>query len=192
MGYYLPWSLASSIIAAIAHGLFSTLTPSTSTGKWVGYQILLGFGRGIGMQMPIIAIQNTVSPKLISISMSLLAFAQIFGGAVLLTLGDTVFTNSLRSYILTYAKGVNPQAVIDAGATGIRTLITNPTLLAEVLLAYSKSIDRVFYLMVGCSCACFIFGWGMGWKDIRKKPKKTSEEPKSEEPQNDEPQNKEV
>ena len=38
-------------LTAIGKGLISTLTPTTSTGTWIGYQILAGAGRGCGMQM---------------------------------------------------------------------------------------------------------------------------------------------
>ena len=50
LGYYLPFSVLGALLAAIANGLFSTLSPGTSTGKWVGYQIIGGVGRGLGMQ----------------------------------------------------------------------------------------------------------------------------------------------
>jgi hypothetical protein len=36
-------------------------------------------------------------------------------------------------------------------------------------MAYSKSVDRVFYLATGTGVGWFCFAWGMGWKDIRKK-----------------------
>ena len=51
LGYYLPWAVASGLLISIANGLISTLTPTSSTGKWVGYQIIAGAGRGCGMQM---------------------------------------------------------------------------------------------------------------------------------------------
>lgn len=50
-GHYLPWSIASGILTAIGTGLLSSLTPTTSTAKWIGFQILAGSGRGMGMQM---------------------------------------------------------------------------------------------------------------------------------------------
>jgi hypothetical protein len=50
-GYYLPWIVASTILMAIASGLLSTLAQDTQTAKWVGYEILIGIGRGCGMQM---------------------------------------------------------------------------------------------------------------------------------------------
>jgi hypothetical protein len=171
MGYYLPFGIASGILTSIGHGLLSTFLPSTSSGKWIGFQIIIGFGRGIGMQIPFVAVQNTLPSKMVSISTSLLVFSQTLAGAVILTIGETLFTSSLKTQIPKYAPGVSVAALIDAGATGIRTLITDPTTLADVLLGYSKSIDRVFYLAIGCSAACAFCACGMGWKDIRKKKK---------------------
>lgn len=51
VGYYLPFALIGSIMITIANGIISTLSPTTSTGKWIGYQIIHGVGRGLGMQM---------------------------------------------------------------------------------------------------------------------------------------------
>ncbi|KAI1616987.1 putative efflux pump antibiotic resistance protein [Exophiala viscosa] len=180
MGYYLPFVVASSIFASIGHGLLSTLSPTSSSGKWIGYQVIVGFGRALALQMPFVAVQNTLPASMVSISMSVLTFTQTLGGALLLTCGETIFTTSLRDTIPKYAKGVNPEVVVAAGATGISKVVTDPTELARVLVAYSKSIDRVFYLAVACSCADFLTGWGMGWKDIRKEKKKAADPQKEE------------
>lgn len=171
MGYYLPFCVIGTILCAIAQGLLSMLSPSTSTGEWIGYQIILGVGRGVMMQMPFVAVQNTLPDSIVSVSTSLLTFMQTLGGAVMLSLGEVVFSNSLTTSLLKYAPGVNPEVIVEAGATGIRTVITDPTELAEVLVAYSKSVDSNFYFAVGCAGVCFFLAWGMGWKDIRKKPK---------------------
>jgi hypothetical protein len=95
-------------------------------------------------------------------------FSQSFGAAVFLSLAETVFSNSFGGLISKYAPSVNSQSVIDAGATGFRKIVSG-TDLAGVLTAYAKSIDRVFYLAAGVGVACFVFTWGMGWKDLRKK-----------------------
>ena len=51
LGYYLPFSVAGAVLTAIGSGLISTYTPHTSTGQWIGYQVILGAGRGFIMQM---------------------------------------------------------------------------------------------------------------------------------------------
>ena len=51
LGYYLPVSVFSAMLIATGSGLLSTLAPGTSTGRWIGLQILLGAGSGSGLQM---------------------------------------------------------------------------------------------------------------------------------------------
>ncbi len=50
-GYYLPWAFGCGAVASIGNGLLSTINASTSTAHWIGFQIILGMGRGAGMQM---------------------------------------------------------------------------------------------------------------------------------------------
>jgi hypothetical protein len=51
LGYYLPWVIVGNILTSIGNGLLSTLSPHTPTARWIGYQVLLGAGRGSGLQM---------------------------------------------------------------------------------------------------------------------------------------------
>lgn len=172
LGYYLPWIVTCSVLSTVAIGLLSMLSPSSSAGQWIGFQVLLGFGRGLGMQMPMIAVQNSIQPKFVPVAMAMLSFAQTFGGAVFLAIGETILSNQLRLNIPKYAPEVNPAVIIAAGGSGpaVRAAVSNdPAALAGTLLAYSKSVDAVFWFAAGASAVMFVTSWGMGWKDIRKK-----------------------
>lgn len=171
VGYYLPFAVASALVTSIGHGTLTLLQPNSSIGAWIGFQVIVGFGRGLGMQMPFIAIQNSVSRKQVSIATSMLTFTQTFGGSVFLSIAETVFTTSLRSTIPKYAPNVSPDLVIEAGATGVWKTIKDATDLANVLIAYNESIRRNYYIAIGCSAACFFLAFGLGWKDIRAKKK---------------------
>jgi hypothetical protein len=100
--------------------------------------------------------------------MALAMFSQAIAGALFLSFSDTIFTNSLKTLVPKYAPSINPQTVINAGATGFQTVV-NRAELAGVLVAYAKSVDRVFYLTAGAAVGCFASGWFMGFKDIRKR-----------------------
>lgn len=117
---------------------------------------------------PITAVQNAVPPMQIALAISLVMFSQTFGGAMFLAASNTILTNSLKTEIPKFASSVDVQTIINAGATGVRNVVLT-TDLEGVLLAYAKSIDGVFYLVAGSSVACFVFSWGIGWKDIRAK-----------------------
>ena len=61
-GIAAPYMPVSSVSITIGSGLLYTLGIGTSAGKWVGYQILTGFGFGIGLQIPVIIAQAYAAP----------------------------------------------------------------------------------------------------------------------------------
>lgn len=65
-GLATPIKVSGAAIAMIASGLLYTLDIDTSSGKWIGYQILGGVGWGIAFQVPIIVGQGNAKPKDIS------------------------------------------------------------------------------------------------------------------------------
>ncbi len=102
--------------------------------------------------------------------MAIVIFCQGMGGAVFLIVANAVFSNSLRHQLRLQSSeiGVAPDAVVNAGARGLRRLIPDGERLAIVLRAYTDSIDKVMYVGVGVACVAFAFAWGLGFKDIRK------------------------
>ncbi|KAI1160772.1 major facilitator superfamily domain-containing protein [Nemania serpens] len=172
IGFVPPFALVSAALTAIGTGLFSLFQPNTSTGMWIGFQILAGAGRGMGLQMPIVAVQSSTETKDLSTSTAILVFAQYIGPTIFLTLYNTIFSTSLTPQLHTHAPNANVQAIINAGATRFRKIV-DPSDLPGVLIAYSNSIDRVYYLVAAIGAVAFFAAFGMGWKDIRKKDDKT-------------------
>ncbi|KAH8805652.1 efflux pump [Xylogone sp. PMI_703] len=180
-GYYMPWVILSGIMQSISAGLISTFTPHTPTAKWVGYQIIGGCGRGIGLQMPMVAVQNVLPQKYVSISMSLLVFFQNLGGALFLSFDQTAFSNALDPALHKFAPNVDPQIVITAGATGFRAVVPESAL-PGILKAYCLAISHAFYIAASTAAAFLLVGLGMGFKNIKKeKANKTAKE-KGEDP----------
>ncbi|KAL4880586.1 major facilitator superfamily domain-containing protein [Aspergillus karnatakaensis] len=169
LGFYLPWALVGAVLAAIGAGLLTLLTPTTSTAAWAGYQILLGLGRGMTTQPPMLAVQNNISPDDVSTAMAILTFSQTFGGSIFLAVSSVIFTEGLKSQIPVYAPSIDPNDVIAAGATGFRELGMSADELWGVLRGYSESVGWVFYLLAALSVLQFGASWGLGWVDLRKK-----------------------
>lgn len=163
----MPWSIASGILVAIGTGLLSTMDENTSIGKWIGYQIIIGVGRGCGLQMPIVAISNHLTQAQIPIGMSLIAFGQSFGGTIFLAAAQTAFSAGLASGLRKYAPEITPSLVAKVGATGIRTMLPAGSV-KRVIEAYDVGLQHVFYLCAACAAVIFCTAWGMGWKSLKK------------------------
>ncbi|KAI1852376.1 hypothetical protein JX266_002554 [Neoarthrinium moseri] len=180
VGYYLPFAVASGAVSAIGNGLLSTYSPTTETPKWIGYQILTGAGRGLGMQLGLIAVQNALLPQQIPVGIAFMIFCQNFSGAVFVVVGTVIFTQSLTSELAVHAPSVPPEAAHAAGASAsaVRALVPpGSSELDGVLLAFSNSVDKVFYLLIATSLVGFVSAWGMGWVDTRKKKAPEKGEP---------------
>ncbi|KAF1944324.1 efflux pump protein [Clathrospora elynae] len=180
MGYYLPWALFSGIVTAIGNGLLSTFTASTSVATWIGYQIVLGVGRGGGLQMAMIAVQNAVLPSEYPVAIANQIFFQNLGTSIAIVICNTIFAQTLISTIPRYAPSVSPQAALEAGsgAGAVRALVPagHKDELDGVLRAYSESLRNVFYFLVGIASLMAVASLGMGWKDVSKKvDKKTGD-----------------
>ncbi|KAH8885422.1 MFS general substrate transporter [Thozetella sp. PMI_491] len=167
-GYVIPYVLFSGTIMSVGAGLMSRFSPFTPTAEWAGIQFLSGVGRGAGMQMPMIAIQTVLKPGEASVAMSMLMFAQYMSTAIMLSIANTVFTQSLGSELAEHAPNANAEQILLAGATAFRKFISVEDL-PGVLLAYANSIDRVFYLCVGAAVVSLASAPFLGWVDIRKK-----------------------
>jgi hypothetical protein len=111
-----------------------------------------------------------VKPDEIAIGTSLLVFTQFLLSAVFLVVSNLIFDTSLRNELAVNAPATNATLVVEMGATGFRSLILNgdPSL-AGVVLSYSNSVDRVFYLAAGIGALAAFTAFFLGWTDIRKK-----------------------
>ena len=109
--------------------------------------------------------------------MSILIFCQNMGGAVSLVAANAIFSNTLRRELAERVTqiGVDPEVIVGSGARSVRQIVSGSAL-RPVLEAYSNSIDTVMYLGIAVSIMAFAFGWGLGFKDIRKEKQKVEAE----------------
>ncbi|KAI1416184.1 efflux pump [Hypoxylon sp. FL1857] len=174
IGFIIPIAVVGTIFLALGSGLYSLLQPGSSTGDWVGFQILAGIGSGLSMQLAIIAIQAAVGEEQLATGMALVIFAQSLGPAIALVVCNVIFNSSLKSQLQDKAPHTDAAAVIRAGATGFRAIVSRDDL-PGVLAAYAVSVDRVFYFVAPVAAACIVVLWGMGWHDLRTKGNKVED-----------------
>lgn len=151
MKYYNPWFFAGSTLLCIATGLYTTFTAFTTTsGHWIGVQVLQGLGCGFAAQMPLLTVQDVLKekPRYTPLGISTVLFAQYFGSAVIQSIGGSIFTNRLVSGLLSSVH-LSPDQVnmlLDAGNSKVREVVSEnfPHHLDDVIIAYNDAIISVF------------------------------------------------
>ncbi|KAI9698561.1 MAG: hypothetical protein M1820_007451 [Bogoriella megaspora] len=165
LGYYNPFVLLSSILTPIGAGLLATFTPSTGHSKWIGYQVLLGIGLGVGAQQPLNVVQTVLEKSDIAIGSSLIIFTRFLGPAIFLPVAQNIFLNTLVTK-LTNLPGISPIAVTGGGATELRNLASGDDL-KTLLTDYNSAIVNVFYLMIATSAITIFGSVCMEWRSLK-------------------------
>ena len=178
VGYYTPFMIANSVVMSIGAGLITTWTPDTMHQKWIGYQVIFGFGLGMGMQQASLAAQAVLPRKDAPIGVALVMFCQQFGGAVFVSVGQSVFANQLAKGLNRVAD-ISPAVVANTGATDIRNVVDGSKL-REVLVAYNGAITKTFTVAVAMACLSIIGALCIEWKSIKPAKKQAGEVEKGE------------
>ncbi|KAH7323762.1 major facilitator superfamily domain-containing protein [Rhexocercosporidium sp. MPI-PUGE-AT-0058] len=168
LGWYKPFMIFGSAIFTVGAGMIYTLAVNSSTGKWVGYQLLSGFGAGSGVQIPFIAVQVVLDSKDMPTGNAIAIFFNSLGGAISISIAQNIFSNGLKANLPKYAPGVNATTVVRAGATYLKNVIT-PEELPGVLHAYMIALQQAYVIPIvvggiATVCACFV-----EWKNVKGK-----------------------
>ncbi|OAA76660.1 DHA14-like major facilitator [Akanthomyces lecanii RCEF 1005] len=166
-GYYTWLCILSSVLVSVGSGLMTTFKPSSGIGKWIGYQAIYGAGIGFGMQQPLIAIQAALPEKQVAEGTSLIIFIQTFGGAILLSVGQSLFTNSLVRNVAKADLPLDPSSLLSGGATNLDRLIA-PEYLEQLREAYNDAIIEAFYAAVATAALSLIGSVFMPWFSVKK------------------------
>ncbi|KAL1881855.1 hypothetical protein Daus18300_000908 [Diaporthe australafricana] len=166
IGYYTPFMLAGVVLLSIGAGLLTTLQIDTSQGKWVGYQVLYGFGMGQTFQAPNLAAQTVLPTVDVPIGTSLMFFAQLLGGSIFISVGQNVLNNELLKN-LSGVPGFDASSILQAGATTL-TQLAEP-LRTTVLLAYNEALRKVFQVGLIMTCLTILGAASLEWRSVKSK-----------------------
>lgn len=170
-GYYTPFLIGSTAIAAIGTGLITTYSVDISTGKWIGYQILVGAGVGAGFQIPMTAVQTVLPPEDIPVGTAAVMFFQTLGGALFIAVGQSVFQNGLIDGIREFAPTVDPRAIVGAGATEMRHVLAALGQLDQldaVIRAYMSGLRDAYRVSLALALVALVASCFLEWKSVKK------------------------
>ena len=125
-------------------------------------------GMGLSLSQCYNAAQTVLGKEDIATGITILAFAQAFGGAILVSVSQTVLTSTLISQLARTLPGFDASAISNTGATDIRNLVPKDKV-PLILAAYNVGIDNVFCCALAASCLAFVASFFVERKSVRSK-----------------------
>jgi hypothetical protein len=166
-GFFAPVVVASSIITTIACGLLSTLRPDSVAGAWIGFQLLVGIGIGLGMQQAAVIVQQTLAQGDIPLGIAAVTFFQASGPAIMVAVAQNVFEKNLQTHLAGVIPGLTAGEIFNTGATNLTSLVPVEDK-ATVVNGINSALVWVWY---SCTiiAALSVFGIaGMDWRKLNK------------------------
>lgn len=138
-------------------------------------KIIAGFGLGLVLQGPNIAVQTVLPDNEVSVGLSLLNFLSLLGGTIFVIVSQTLLENKLIQRLSRVIPNLKPSALTNGGATSLRSMVSEDKL-SIVLDVYNDSIRSIWYLALALSCLTFLASVGMEWRSVKKEKKGTTDE----------------
>ncbi|KAJ3578728.1 hypothetical protein NPX13_g1839 [Xylaria arbuscula] len=179
LGHFVPLLIVSSVLSAVGAGLLSTLKVDSNTGHWIGYQLVMAVGVGIGSQNVNLIGQVAVPFKDMAIATSILSFTGTLSSSIFLAVAQSVFQNQLIKHLASKAPGVDAAIVFAQGPSALRASVTAEQLPAA-LEAYNEALIQTFYIGVAAAALSIVGPVFMDWLSLKqpqqqKSPPSTSQ-----------------
>jgi MFS transporter, DHA2 family, glioxin efflux transporter len=166
-GIFVPIMIGSAILSIIGSSLIYTLTIGSSSGKWIGYQVIAGLGLGGGFQIPMIATQSISSTADLSSSTAMILFFQILGGALFVSAGQSALANVVLKKLPLYVPHLNPASVFAVGATELKNVFSAVEL-RGIQHAYMDGLHISWAIAIACSGGALIVSFFSKWRNLKR------------------------
>lgn len=159
------------VLFCVGAGLVTTFSLTTPLSKWFGYQVITGLGIGVGFQGGVVTVQTVLPLKDVPVATACVSFFQTLGGALFISVAQTLFQNGLLSGIEKNAPLLDAELFLHSGATEIRFLLAKlgqEDQLEAVLQAYVDGLTHTYWITTACAIAAFCMVCGLEWKSVKK------------------------
>jgi MFS transporter, DHA2 family, glioxin efflux transporter len=188
-GYFQPYLGLGSAFFTVGAGLIYTLDIGSSAAKYLGYQIILGVGQGIAIQIPVITGQAFSEPadipavtamvlcKFFRYSLNINRYRQaadskkvfqMMGGTVFVSGAQSVFANRLLSTLVTNAPEVDASQVLAVGATELQDYFPTAEL-AGIQKSYMTGLKGAFAFGIAVAGVAFLASCTAPIRSIKRK-----------------------
>lgn len=166
VGFYQVFLVSGAAMIMLGAGLVYTLEIDSSIGKIIGYQLLLGIGVGVSIQVPITTAQAISAPEDIPVVTAAVLFFQLVAGAIWVSASQTLLNNRMIIALKGLAPNLSPESVLAVGATDIRSVFHGADL-DHVLQAYMIGLKDSWALAVALAGVTFLIAFAGEWRSLK-------------------------
>ncbi|KAI1454296.1 putative gliotoxin efflux pump [Annulohypoxylon moriforme] len=155
MGRTSNWILPmifGAILTTVGASLIYTLDIDSPASKWIGYQVILGMGVGIALEVPLVANQQDLPLSDIPTMVGMTLFFELLGGAIFVSAGQAIFSNGLLQKLEEIAPNISGIEVLEQGALNIRKIFGDQ--IHSVLVSYMAGLQDTFLMALSCAAIC--------------------------------------
>ncbi|KAL3713607.1 hypothetical protein TMatcc_002310 [Talaromyces marneffei ATCC 18224] len=121
--------------------------------------------------IPMTAMQTVLGQADIPFGSAIIIFFQSLGGAIFISVGQSVFQNVLKSYLTAHAPDIDPAVIISAGATEVESALQKLGKLDELPIvkeAYMSGLVNSYRAALALACLGFVAGLFVEWRKVKK------------------------
>ncbi|KAI1819500.1 hypothetical protein F4861DRAFT_546757 [Xylaria intraflava] len=154
-----------TVVATVGAGLIYTSDIGTSTGKWIGFQIIGASGWGAGFQIPVVVAQGFVDSRDIPSVTAIILFFLSVGGGILINSAQSGFVNTIIRTLPSSVPGVDPTKVVATGAREIRYAFPADKV-PGIVAAYAAETKVAFAISLAACGTVLIITFLGGWRRL--------------------------
>ncbi|KAJ5782464.1 hypothetical protein N7457_004238 [Penicillium paradoxum] len=155
-GHLQPLQFASGILATAGAALLYTMDIDSNKARYIGPQILLGFGIGLGNQIPMTAYQFFSTLENVQENTGIMLMTNGMSGAFFVTAASSIFANRMLQTVVRLRPNLDPQIILQTGASELQVVFHGADLLA-VRQAYMVGIKDIFaFSVAGAACTAVV------------------------------------
>lgn len=167
-GHFVPFMILGSVGGTIGSGLLYTLSTTSSSSQWIGYQALAGLGIGLSMQIPVISAQAVVAPSDLASATAMVLFCQTIGGAFFVSAGQSAFTNVMLQRLPTHAPNVDVSKLLITGITELRDVFPAEDI-PGIVDSYMGGLKVAYAVAIAATGISVIISLASKWRNLKGK-----------------------
>jgi hypothetical protein len=102
----------------------------------------------------------------VPIGTAIVMFCENLAAAIMVSAAENVFTNQLSKNLVRYVPDIDPEIILNAGATALQSDVPSQYYDA-VLFAYNMSLTQTFYVALALSCFGVLGAMMVQWISVK-------------------------